>query len=33
MPRFPIPDGHTAVSYLAEVSEQGLRERLHLGSS
>ena len=22
MPRFPIPEGHTAVSYLAEVSEQ-----------
>lgn len=32
MPRFPIPDGHTAVSYLAEVSEAGLRHRLHLGS-
>ncbi|MFQ6537298.1 MULTISPECIES: DNA polymerase III subunit alpha [Aphanothece] len=30
MPRFPIPDGHTAVSYLTEVSEQGLRERLQL---
>ncbi|MCT0219300.1 DNA polymerase III subunit alpha [Synechococcus sp. CS-1329] len=33
MPRFPIPDGHTAVSYLAEVSEAGLRQRLHLGSA
>ncbi len=30
MPRFPIPDGHTAVSYLREVSEQGLRARLGL---
>ncbi|MBC1260999.1 DNA polymerase III subunit alpha [Synechococcus sp. BSF8S] len=30
MPRFPIPDGHTAVSYLAEVSEAGLRQRLRL---
>jgi DNA polymerase-3 subunit alpha len=28
MPRFPIPDGHTAVSYLREVSEQGLATRL-----
>jgi len=27
MPRFPIPAGHTAVSYLREVSEQGLRQR------
>ena len=30
MPRFPIPDGHTPVSYLKEVTEQGLRERLSL---
>jgi DNA polymerase-3 subunit alpha len=30
MPRFPIPAGHTAVSYLTEVSEQGLRWRLEL---
>jgi DNA polymerase-3 subunit alpha len=30
MPRFPIPEAHTAVSYLAEVSEQGLRQRLGL---
>jgi DNA polymerase III subunit alpha len=30
MPRFPIPEGHTAVSYLAEVAEQGLRGRLRL---
>ncbi|MFM9088312.1 MAG: DNA polymerase III subunit alpha, partial [Cyanobium sp.] len=30
MPRFPIPDGHTPVSYLREVSEQGLRDRLEL---
>ncbi|MFZ9167554.1 DNA polymerase III subunit alpha [Vulcanococcus sp.] len=30
MPRFPIPDGHTPVSYLREVSEQGLRDRLGL---
>lgn len=32
MPRFPIPEGHTAVSYLAQVSEQGLRSRLGLGA-
>ena len=30
MPRFPIPEGHTPVSYLTEVSEQGLRQRLGL---
>ena len=30
MPRFPIPAGHTAVSYLTEVAEQGLRQRLRL---
>jgi DNA polymerase-3 subunit alpha len=30
MPRFPIPEGHTPVSYLREVSEQGLRARLGL---
>ena len=30
MPRFPIPEGHTPVSYLQEVSEQGLRARLGL---
>jgi DNA polymerase-3 subunit alpha len=30
MPRFPIPTGHTAVSYLTEVAEQGLRQRLRL---
>jgi DNA polymerase-3 subunit alpha len=30
MPRFPIPDGHTPVSYLSEVAEQGLRRRLGL---
>mgnify|MGYP000402755438 CR=1 FL=1 len=24
MPRFPIPEGHTAVSYLTTVAEQGL---------
>jgi len=30
MPRFPIPDGHTPVSYLTEVTEQGLRDRLDL---
>jgi DNA polymerase-3 subunit alpha len=28
MPRFPIPQGHTAVSYLREVAEQGLVQRL-----
>ena len=32
MPRFPIPAGHTAVSYLTEVAEQGLRQRLRLDS-
>ena len=30
MPRFPIPEGHTAVTYLAEVSRDGLRQRLGL---
>ena len=30
MPRFPIPDGHTSVTYLREVTEQGLRDRLEL---
>lgn len=30
MPRFPIPEGHTPVSYLREVSELGLRARLAL---
>jgi DNA polymerase-3 subunit alpha len=30
MPRFPIPEGHTAVSYLEEVSREGLRRRLGL---
>ena len=30
MPRFPIPEGHTAVSYLAQVAGEGLRRRLGL---
>ncbi|MFM7235223.1 MAG: DNA polymerase III subunit alpha, partial [Cyanobium sp.] len=30
MPRFPIPEGHTAVSYLQAVALAGLRERLRL---
>ena len=30
MPRFPIPEGHTAVTYLREVTENGLRDRLEL---
>lgn len=30
LPEFPIPDGHTASSYLQEVSEAGLRWRLEL---
>ena len=30
MPRFPIPEGHTPVTYLREVTEQGLRDRLGL---
>ena len=33
MPRFPIPEGHTSVSYLREVSEEGLRSRLQLSAS
>ncbi len=33
MPRFPIPDGHTPVTYLREVTEQGLRDRLGLSPS
>ena len=32
MPRFPIPEGHTPVSYLREVTEQGLRDRLELAA-
>ncbi len=30
MPRFPIPEGHSSVSYLKEVSEQGLLEKFNL---
>jgi DNA polymerase-3 subunit alpha len=30
MPRFPIPDGHTSVSYLKDVALIGLREQLKL---
>ena len=30
MPNFPIPEGHTAVSYLSQVAEEGLRQRLGL---
>ncbi len=30
MPRFPIPEGHTPVSYLEVVAMDGLRERLKL---
>ncbi|MGB1415883.1 MAG: DNA polymerase III subunit alpha [Synechococcus sp.] len=33
MPRFPIPEGHDAVSYLKEVTEQGLRQRLELNAN
>ena len=33
MPRFPIPDGYTPVSYLRKVSEEGLRSRLNLSLS
>ncbi|PTU01805.1 DNA polymerase III subunit alpha, partial [Pseudomonas sp. HMWF031] len=32
MPRFPIPEGHTPVTYLREVTEQGLRDRLGLSA-
>ena len=30
MPRFPLPEGHTPISYLTHVSEEGLRRRLQL---
>jgi DNA polymerase-3 subunit alpha len=33
MPRFPIPEAHTAVTYLTEVSEQGLCKRLALAEA
>ncbi len=33
MPRFPIPEGHTAVSYLAQVAQEGLRARLGLAAA
>ena len=33
MPNFPIPEGHTAVSYLSQVAEEGLRERLGLDAT
>ncbi len=33
MPRFPIPEGHTPVSYLSEVAEHGLRDRLKLAAT
>jgi DNA polymerase-3 subunit alpha len=33
MPRFPIPEPHTPVSYLREVTEKGLRNRLEIDSS
>jgi DNA polymerase-3 subunit alpha len=32
MPRFPIPEGHTSVSYLKDVAMAGLRDRLKLQS-
>jgi DNA polymerase-3 subunit alpha len=32
MPRFPIPEGHTPVSYLSEVAHQGLRARLKISA-
>ena len=32
MPRFPIPEGHTSVSYLTDVAEQGLRDRFKIGA-
>lgn len=32
MPLFPIPEEHTPVSYLREVAEEGLRNRLGLNS-
>lgn len=33
MPNFPIPEGHTAVSYLSQVAEEGLRQRLGLDAT
>lgn len=30
MPRFPVPEGRSPLSYLSEVSHRGLRERLQL---
>ncbi|BEV36375.1 DNA polymerase III subunit alpha [Synechococcus sp. M16CYN] len=30
MPQFPIPEGHTAITYLREVTQQGLRDRLKI---
>jgi DNA polymerase-3 subunit alpha len=33
MPNFPIPEGHTAVSYLSSVAEAGLRQRLGLDAT
>jgi DNA polymerase-3 subunit alpha len=33
MPCFPIPEGHTAVSYLDEVARDGLRQRLGLAAT
>ncbi|MFM7267160.1 MAG: DNA polymerase III subunit alpha, partial [Cyanobium sp.] len=32
MPRFPIPEGHSAVSYLDQVAREGLCSRLGLGA-
>ncbi len=32
MPRFPVPNGYTAISYLKEVSESGLRTQLRIQS-
>ena len=32
MPRFPIPSGHDSVSYLKEISQKGLLERLDKSS-
>ena len=33
MPNFPIPEGHTAVSYLSHVAQEGLRQRLGIDAT
>ena len=33
MPRFPTPEGYEPITYLREVSELGLRDRLDLSDT